>query len=112
MSQFRSSLMAQRWAELHKQRQALLDGKLNEKIEDKIDVLTSLMSACKTGFLLPDPKIKKALKFIKQHTGKKRAKYGLIPDGLKTNTILFSSIVLVYVEKEDQIIFREHVSEK
>lgn len=109
MSQFRSNVMAQRWAELHKERQALIEGDtVNQKITDKIDVLSSLMSACKTGFMLPEPKIKKALKFLKQHTGKDRAKYGLIPEGSKSNTILFNNIVLMYAEKEEQIFFREY----
>jgi len=110
MSQFRSSALAVKWSELHKQRQELIDGNQTPKTEDKIDLISSLMSSCKTGFMLPEAKIKKSIKFLKEQTGRKRVRYGVIPDGLKPNTILFKNIVLLYIEQEDQIIFREHIS--
>lgn len=112
MNQFRSSALAVKWSELHKQRQELIDGKKTPKIEDKIDLISSLMSSCKTGFMLPEAKIKKTIKFLKEHTGRNRVRYGVIPDGLKPNTILFKNIVVLYAEHNDQIIFREHASEK
>lgn len=112
MSQFRSSTLAVKWSELHKQRQELIEGKKTSKIEDKIDLISSLMSSCKTGFMLPEAKIKKTIKFLKEHTGRNRVRYGVIPDGLKPNTILFKNIVVLYTEHNDQIIFREHASEK
>ena len=62
MSQFRSSTLAVKWSELHKQRQELIEGKKTSKIEDKIDLISSLMSSCKTGFMLPEAKIKKTIK--------------------------------------------------
>lgn len=112
MNQFRSSALAVKWSELHKQRQELIDGKKTPKIEDKIDLISSLMSSCKTGFMLPEAKIKKTIKFLKEHTGRNRVRYGVIPDGLKPNTILFKNIVVLYAEHNNQIIFREHASEK
>jgi hypothetical protein len=112
MSQFRSSALAVKWSELHKQRQELIEGKQTSKIEDKIDLISSLMSSCKTGFMLPEAKIKKTIKFLKEHTGRARIRYGVIPDGTKPNTILFKNIVVLYVEQGEQIIFREHISEK
>lgn len=112
MNQFRSSTLAVKWSELHKQRQELIDGKKTPKIEDKIDLISSLMSSCKTGFMLPEAKIKKTIKFLKEHTGRNRVRYGVIPDGLKPNTILFKNIVVLYAEHNDQIIFREHAAEK
>ncbi len=113
MSQFRSILMAQKWATLHQQRQELMNGKVTPKVEDKIDLLISIMSSCKVGFTLTDAKIKKSIKFIKQHTGKLRVKYGSIPSDVeKINTILFNDVVLKYGEKNDQIFFREHKEEQ
>ena len=112
MSQFRSSALAVKWSELHKQRQELIAGKKTSKTEDKIDLISSLMSSCKTGFMLPEAKIKKTIKFLKEHTGQSRVRYGVIPEGTKPNTILFKNIVVLYVEHGEQIIFREHVSEK
>lgn len=112
MSQFRSSALAVKWSELHKQRQQLLESKQTSKIEDKIDLLSSLMSSCKTGFMLPEAKIKKTIKFLKEHTGKNRVRYGVIPSDSKPSTILFKNIVVLYVEQGGQIIFREHISEK
>ena len=104
--------MSQKWAELHKERKALLEGKRTAKVDDKIDVLSSVMSSCKPGFLLSDAKIKKSIKFLKEHTGKARVKYGTIPEGSIAKTILFKDVVLLYTEKEEQIIFREHNEEK
>lgn len=112
MSQFRSSALAVKWTELHKQRQELIEGKKNAKIEDKIDLISSLMSSCKTGFMLPEAKIKKSIKFLKEQTGRERVKYGIMPEGLKPTTILFKNLVLLYVEQGDHIIFREYISEK
>jgi hypothetical protein len=112
MSKFRSGALAVRWAELHRQRQDLLEAKQTSKIEDKIDLISSLMSSCKTGFMLPEAKIKKTIKFLKEHTGKDRVRYGVIPDELKPNTVLFKNIVVLYVEYNGQIIFREHAFEK
>ena len=112
MSQFRSSALAVKWTELHKQRQTLIEGKKNAKVEDKIDLISSLMSSCKTGFMLPEAKIKKSIKFLKEKTGRQRVKYGIIPDSEKPNTILFNNVVLLYVEQGENIIFREHLAEK
>ncbi len=112
MSKFRSILLSQRWAQLHKERQDLMKEKKTEKIENKIDLLSSLMSSCKAGFLLPDAKVKKAIKFLKAHTNKNRVRYGTLAEGEKSNTILFKDIVLLYTDKDDQILFREHNEEK
>jgi len=112
MSQFRSSALAVKWSELHKQRQELIEGKKTSKTEDKIDLISSLMSSCKTGFMLPEAKIKKTIKFLKEHTGRTRVRYGVIPEGTKPSTILFKNIVVLYIEQGEQIIFREHISEK
>ena len=112
MSQFRSSALAVRWSELHKQRQELIDGSKTPKTEDKIDLISSLMSSCKTGFMLPEAKIKKSIKFLKDQTGVERVRYGIIPEGIKPHTILFKNLVLLYIEQEDKVIFREYVSEK
>lgn len=108
MSQFRSASLAQKWAKLHKDRQKLMEGKQTLKKQDEIDYLSSFMSACKTGFLLNDAKIKKIIKVLKELTGKNRVKYGAIPDGLKTKTTLFKDIVILYAEKGEYIFFREH----
>lgn len=108
MTQFRSASMAQRWAELYKERQTLIEGKSTAKIDDKIDVLSSFMASCKPGFTMSDAKIKKAIKFIKEHTGKSRAKYGSIPEGSNQHTILFKDVVLLYTEQDGKIIFRDH----
>lgn len=112
MSQFRSSALAIKWTELHKQRQQLIEGKNTPKTEEKIDLISSLMSSCKTGFMLPEAKIKKSIKFLKEHTGRQRIRYGVIPEGEKAHTILFKNIVLLYVEQGENIIFREHSTEK
>lgn len=112
MSQFRSNALAIKWADLHKQRQELIASKQTPKVEDKIDLISSIMTSCKSGFLLPEAKIKKSIKFLREHTGKRRVKYGIIPDSEKPNTVLFKNIVLIYIEQGDYIIFREHASEK
>jgi len=112
MSQFRSSALAIKWSELHKQRQEIIEGNKTPKAEEKIDLISSLMSSCKAGFMLPEAKIKKSIKFLKEQTGRQRVRYGIIPDGLKPNTILFKNLVLLYIEQEEYIVFREYLSER
>lgn len=108
MSQFRSASLAQKWAKLHKERQSLMEGKQTLKKQDEIDYISSFMSACKTGFLLNDAKIKKIIKFLRELTNKRRIRYGVIPEGYKTKTILFKDIVILYAEKDEYVFFREH----
>jgi hypothetical protein len=108
MDKFRSTSLAQKWAKLHKDRQKLIEGKQTVKKEDEIDCLSSFMSACKIGFLLNEAKIKKIIKVLRELTGKRRIKYGAIPEGLKTNTTLYKDIVVLYAEKGEYIFFREH----
>jgi len=108
MDKFRSASLAQKWAKLHQDRQKLLEGKQTLKKEDEIDCLSSFMSACKIGFLLNEAKIKKIIKVLRELTGKRRIKYGVIPEGSKTNTILYKDIVILYAEKGEYIFFREH----
>jgi hypothetical protein len=62
--------------------------------------------------MLPEAKIKKSIKFLKEQTGRQRVRYGIIPDGLKPNTILFKNLVLLYIEQEEYIVFREYISER
>ena len=112
MSQFRSQVMANKWAELHKERQSIIESAPSIKKEDKIDLISSLMSSCKAGFTLPEAKIKKSIKFLKEQTGKNRVKYGLIPKDIDAKSILFKNIVLIYAEQNECIIFRENNIEK
>jgi hypothetical protein len=108
MDKFRSASLAQKWANLHKERQKLIESKQTEKRQDEIDYISSFMSACKVGFLLNEAKIKKIIKVLRELTNKRRIKYGLIPEGLQTKTVLFKDIVILYAEKDEYVFFREH----
>ena len=60
MEQFRSTTLSQKWAALHKERQEVIDKNIkknNPKNDERLDIISSLMTSCKKGFLLPDAKI-------------------------------------------------------
>lgn len=104
---FKSSTSEKRWLDLQKEKVELQTKKINPEIQGKIDVIGSLMTACKVGFNLSEAKVKKITKFLKEKTGKNKIKYGTIPSELSPNSALFKEVVFWYVEKDEQIIFRE-----
>lgn len=104
---FKSSTSEKRWLDLQKEKVELQTKRINPEIQDKIDVIGSLMTSCKVGFNLSEAKVKKIIKFLKEKTGKSKIKYGTIPLELSPSSALFKEIVFWYVEKDEQIIFRE-----
>ena len=112
MNQFKSKILVEKWADLHKKRQELIDGVVTEKVQNKIDYISSVMTTCKTGFTFPESKIRNTLIFLREHTNNNRVRYGLIPNGLKTNNVLFKNTVLIYAEHEGVVIFREYLNDK
>lgn len=110
-TKFKSSKSEKRWVELQKEKTELQSKKITTAIQDKIEVINSLMTSCKVGFNLPEAKVKKIIKFLKEETGKEKVKYGSLPDGAAHKSILFKDTVILYVEQEDgQILFKEHES--
>lgn len=109
-SVFKSSALEKRWLELQAEKTELQGKKSTKAIQDKIEIVGSLMTACKVGFNLSEAKVKKVTKFLKEHTGNDKVKYGSIPADLKQQSVLFKDTVIVYVEKDGQIIFREFES--
>jgi hypothetical protein len=109
MNNFRSVVLAQKWANLHKQRQQLAEKKQSTKNDLEIDVISSIMTSCKKGFSLTDAKIKKIIKFLREQTGKDRIKYGEIPENVDISTALYKDITIKYAEKDGFIIFRENI---
>lgn len=106
---FKSTASEKRWVELQEKKIELQSKKINPAIQEKIDTINSLMTACKVGFNLPEAKVKKIVKFLKEKTGKSKIKYGVLP-AEPTKTILFKDILVLYVEQGDQVIFKEHES--
>ena len=106
-TKFKNVTSERRWIALHKEKTELQTKKPNQKTEEKIEVINSLMTGCKTGFNLNEAKIKKIIRFLKTHTNNTKIKYGPIPSELKPDTILFKDIVIAYVEKDGQILFKE-----
>lgn len=104
---FKSSVLEKRWIELQSEKAELLTKKTSKAIQDKIELIGSLMTSCKVGFSLSEAKVKKVVKFIKEETGNDKVKYGSIPADVKPKSALFKDTVIVYVEKDGQIIFRE-----
>jgi len=105
---FKSATSEKRWIELHREKTELQSKKSNQKIEEKIEIINSLMTGCKTGFNLNEAKIKKVIRFLKTHTGNDKIKYGSIPPGSKIKSVLFKDIVVSYIEKDGQILFKEN----
>jgi hypothetical protein len=108
---FKSSTSEKRWIDLQKEKTELLSKKITPAIQEKIDVISSLMTSCKVGFNLPEAKVKKITRFLKEQTGKDKIKYGKLPDDIKPQSTLFKDIVVLYIEKDGQILFREHESQ-
>ena len=107
-NKFKSVLLEKRWIELQKEKNEISLKKTNKANLDKIDVLVSLMSVCKKGFNLPDSKVKKVIKFLKEETGIDRIRYGTLHKDIKPKSVLFKDTVIQFTEKDGQVIFREY----
>lgn len=107
MSIFKNSVSEKRWTELHKERTALQTKKKTATSEEKIQTISSLMTACKIGFNLTEAKVKKVIKFLKEETGSSNIKYGIIPEGTSPKSVLFKEMVILYTKKDGQILFKE-----
>jgi hypothetical protein len=107
-TKFKSSATEKRWIDLQKEKTELQAKKTTPAIQDKIDIITSLMTACKVGFNLPEARVKKIIKFLREKTGKDKVKYATLPEGSNLQSTLFKDTVILYLEKDDQILFREH----
>ncbi len=104
---FKSSTTEKRWVELQKEKAELQTKKQTEAVKSKIEVIGSLMTSCKVGFNLSEAKVKKVLKHIKEITEFDKIRYGNIPEGANPQTTLFKDTVILYAEKDGQVIFRE-----
>jgi hypothetical protein len=111
LTKFKSSTCEKRWIDLQKEKTELQAKKPTSAIQEKIEVISSLMTSCKVGFNLSEAKVKKITRFLREKTGKKRVKYGTIPDGIKPESALFKDIVVLFVETDEQVLFREHESQ-
>lgn len=107
-TKFKSTTTENRWIELQKEKTELQSKKITTEIQEKIDVIGSLMTACKVGFNLTEAKVKKISKFLKEKTNSDKVKYGSLPEGIKPNSTLFKDIVILYAEKDNQIFFKEN----
>ena len=105
---FKSTLLEKKWIDLQKEKNEISSKKPNKANLDKIDILVSMMSVCKKGFNLPESKIRKVIKFLKQETGKERIRYGTLQEGAKPKSVLYKDILIQYIEKDGQIVFREY----
>lgn len=105
---FKNSVSEKRWLALHEEKNQLQAKKVTPAIKRKVELINSLMTACKTGFNLTEAKVKKVSKFLADKTKVDSVKYGTIPDGSKTTSVLFKDIVVLYTEKDGQILFREN----
>lgn len=106
-SLFKSYPSEQRWINLQETKKQLSQKSSTKANQENIDTIISLMTTCKVGFNLSEAKVKKTIKFIKEKTGKERVKYGTLPEGKETSNILFGDLILICVEQDDVLIFRE-----
>lgn len=107
-NKFKSVLLEKRWIELQKEKKEISSKKATKSNLDKIDILVSLMSVCKKGFNLPDSKVRKIIKFLKEETGVERIRYGTLHEDVKPKSALFKDIVIQFTEKDGQVVFREY----
>lgn len=111
-TKFKSSATEKRWVELQKEKTKLQEQKVTPTIQRKIEVINSLMTACKVGFDLSEAKIKKIAKILKEKTGTTKSKYGLLPVDVQHHAYLYKDVVVAYAEKEGQVFFRENAAQK
>jgi len=105
---FKSPTSEKRWIDLQREKAELQSEKVTPLIQSKIEIINSLMTSCKVGFNLTEGKVKKIINFLKAHTGKDKVRYGTIPSDVSPMSILFKDTVVLYVEKEGQILFKEY----
>ena len=105
---FKSITSENRWIALQKEKAEMQSKPITPVIQEKIDVLSSIMTSCKVGFNLSEAKVKKVTKFLKEKTGNSKIKYGTIPVDSKPQSALFKDVVILYVESNGQIIFKEN----
>ena len=107
-TKFKSTVFEKKWVDLQKEKADLQSKKITPAIQEKIDMIISLMTACKVGFNLTEAKVKKITKFLKEKTGKQKIKYSSLPADLTPQSTLFKETVILYVEKDGQILFKEN----
>lgn len=105
---FKSITSENRWIALQKEKAEIQTKPITSEIQDKIDVISSIMTSCKVGFNLSEAKVKKITKFLKETTGNNKLKYGIIPEDSKPKSILFKDVIVLYTESNGQIIFKEN----
>lgn len=107
-SVFRSASLEQKWVQLQEEKNKLQNSdKINEATQQKINVLLSLMSACKVGFNLGDARIKKIIKFLIEETGVENVRYGSLHKDAKVNVTRFKNNVIQYTVVDGSVVFRE-----
>lgn len=107
-NKFKNSVSEKRWIELHKEKTELQLKKKTAVLDEKIELLNSLMTSCKTGFNMTEAKVKKVIKFLKEETGSSKIKYGILPEDVKPISVLFKDTVILYVDVDGNILFKEH----
>jgi hypothetical protein len=105
---FKSLTSENRWIALQKEKAELQSKPITPALQEKIDVISSIMTSCKVGFNLSEAKVKKITKFLKEKTGILKIKYGILPDEPKPKSVLFKDVVVLYLESNGQIIFKEN----
>lgn len=110
LTKFKSSICEKRWIDLQKEKVELQGKKTTDAIKEKLEIISSLMTSCKVGFNLSEAKVKKITRFLKEKTGKDNVKYGYLPEGIKPESTLFKDIVVLFVESNGQIVFKENES--
>ncbi len=105
---FKSLTSENRWIALQKEKAEMQSKPITPALQEKIDVISSIMTSCKVGFNLSEAKVKKVTKFLKEKTGNSKIKYGTIPADSKPQSALFKDVVILYVESNGQIIFKEN----
>ena len=105
---FKSLTSENRWIALQKEKAEMQSKPITPALQEKIDVISSIMTSCKVGFNLSEAKVKKVTKFLKEKTGNSKIKYGTIPVDSKPQSTLFKDVVILYVESNGQIIFKEN----
>lgn len=107
-TKFKSASAEKRWIELHQEKVNLQGKKQTASNEEKIEVINCLMTSCKAGFNLTEARVKKIARFLKETLGDKKVRYGALPEGLSPLSILYKDTVVIYVEKDGVIVFREN----
>ena len=85
---FKSLTSENRWIALQKEKAEMQSKPITPALQEKIDVISSIMTSCKVGFNLSEAKVKKVTKFLKEKTGNSNSLFKFTREIIRHNFVI------------------------